>query len=230
MRRETKFTFPHNQLFEVKNSLLNSNFIFDKAFPDRRVCSLYFDTPNFDDFCDNVTGISERCKLRIRWYPEQVNGDTYGDDQFQLELKLKKNRFGEKLTHHIKIPTEFLTMSGHTIVQYILQNVPLEYRPLIDPCSEVTLGVSYMREYYISRIMDLRCTIDCDLHFWDPRDSHTLKPQFHTPKYITEYDILELKFPADLENNLPSNFEAVFPGVSVGRHSKYAVGCSLIYA
>ena len=78
--------------------------------------------------------------------------------------------------------------------------------------------------------MDLRCTIDTDLEFWNPLNSRTLKPTSSVPKYKTEYNILELKFPAELEETLPSNFEAIFPTISGGRHSKYASGCNLIYS
>ncbi len=230
MRRETKFTFSHHQLSEVKNALHESNFLFAKAFPTRKIYSLYFDTPDVSDYCDNVAGISERCKMRLRWYHNPFRTSCDDDDEFQLELKLKKNRFGEKLVHKMSIPSNIVIVSGNLLVSYIQNLIPAEYRPLIDPCSELTLGVCYTRQYFVSHLMDLRCTIDTNIEYWDPQNSRTLKPQPTVPRYRTEYNILELKFPAELEESLPSNFESVFPIISGGRHSKYATGCNLIYS
>jgi hypothetical protein len=229
MRRETKFTFPNHQLYEVKNSLIGSSFLFDTPYPDRRVCSLYFDSWDAADYCDNLAGISERCKLRIRWYEDNAGNKDSSDNKFHVELKLRKNKYGEKLIHTMELPSELAAASSNIVVNFILLDVPAEFRPLIDPCSEIILGVSYSRHYYVSRLMDLRCTIDTDLKFWDPRDSHTLKPQQWIPEYPTEHNVLELKFPADLEKKLPSNFEAIFPGITSGRHSKYAIGCSMVH-
>ena len=59
------------------------------SFSGRYVNSLYFDDTNFQAVKDNLTGISKRQKIRLRWYRnfDQVNG-------LALEYKNRQGRLG----------------------------------------------------------------------------------------------------------------------------------------
>ena len=82
-RREIKHRIGYNQLNSVYKKLnLNS---FYKIYDDRIINNIYFDSPSLNKFFANDDGISERNKLRIRWYGN--NSNTY---DYRLEIKIKK--------------------------------------------------------------------------------------------------------------------------------------------
>jgi len=43
---------------------------FRKIHPDRQVNNIYFDTIDLTTYKDNVIGIADRKKFRVRWYGE----------------------------------------------------------------------------------------------------------------------------------------------------------------
>tara|TARA_B100001121_G_C18611463_1_gene584640 strand:- start:370 stop:1026 length:657 start_codon:yes stop_codon:yes gene_type:complete len=61
-----------------------------KPHEDRYINSIYYDDDNFITAQNNLSGISERRKYRIRWYGEDIKN-------FKYEVKLKKNNFGKKI-------------------------------------------------------------------------------------------------------------------------------------
>ena len=56
---------------------------------DRYINSIYYDDDDFITAKNNLSGISERRKYRIRWYGEDQNN-------FRYEVKLKKIILGKK--------------------------------------------------------------------------------------------------------------------------------------
>ena len=83
-RIEKKFVFGKYQNDFVEKILLINNF--SKVYPDRTISSIYLDTLNFDFVKDNINGISERKKIRVRWYNDDIN-------IIYLEEKNKRNFF-----------------------------------------------------------------------------------------------------------------------------------------
>ena len=69
-RFERKWVYRNNDYLTLVNALIRSNFFFRKQYPDRKVNSIYFDTPVFTDVWDNINGFGNRKKIRIRWYDE----------------------------------------------------------------------------------------------------------------------------------------------------------------
>ena len=49
---------------------------FTKQYPDRTISSIYLDTANYDFAKDNINGVSERKKIRFRWYNNNLD-DIY---------------------------------------------------------------------------------------------------------------------------------------------------------
>ena len=43
-----------------------------KIYPDRQINNIYFDSNGLQCYHDNVHGVSERKKFRVRWYGEDV--------------------------------------------------------------------------------------------------------------------------------------------------------------
>ena len=84
-RYERKWVFntiDHNQLFILLN---RSNFFFSNQFTDRQVNSIYFDDEHYTSIKQNIEGISEKKKYRLRWY-----GDFRNIKNPTFEIKAKK--------------------------------------------------------------------------------------------------------------------------------------------
>ena len=91
MRRENKFVFPETELGSVTSSILTSRFLFSEIFTERRVNNIYLDSMTFSNLKDNLNGVQNRIKHRIRWY-----GDGLEIRNPILEYKIKKGELGYK--------------------------------------------------------------------------------------------------------------------------------------
>jgi SPX domain protein involved in polyphosphate accumulation len=67
-RYEIKFILNEIDLVEVEHFIKKSDLY--SPFPKREINSLYFDTPDFRCVKENLAGISNREKIRLRWYNE----------------------------------------------------------------------------------------------------------------------------------------------------------------
>ena len=62
-----------------------------RPYPDRYINSIYYDDEVFSSAQDNLSGISNRRKYRIRWYGHEFN-------DFLYEIKIKRNNLGKKIS------------------------------------------------------------------------------------------------------------------------------------
>ena len=69
-RHETKLPLQRQQYQELRPAFIGMGLHPRKTYADRRVHSIYLDTPEFDDYHDGVSGLSRRSKARFRWYQE----------------------------------------------------------------------------------------------------------------------------------------------------------------
>ena len=65
-RIEKKFVLGKYKDDFIKKYLLINGFT--KHYPDRIITSIYLDTLNYNFAKDNINGVSERRKIRFRWY------------------------------------------------------------------------------------------------------------------------------------------------------------------
>ena len=86
-RYERKWIFNNGDYLKLINSLLRSNFFFRYQYPKRKVNSIYFDDQNLSSIRENLDGISNKRKIRIRWY-----GNSKILISPVLEIKSKKPR------------------------------------------------------------------------------------------------------------------------------------------
>ena len=93
-RYEIKLACPESQgqVALVRAWVRTHRAAFMVAYPPRRVNNIYFDSHTLSNLDDNLAGISERCKLRLRWY-----GADTAIVRGQLELKQKSNTLGSKI-------------------------------------------------------------------------------------------------------------------------------------
>lgn len=215
-RYELKFTqkksFKNNIYFQIFN---DKNF-FRKAYNKRRINNIYFDTHNYKFFSDNVVGISDRVKIRVRWY-----GDSFINNcEPNLEFKFKKGAVGYKKIFKLKkfdfsdkiLKNDFYTQ---------LKNITIEpkLRILLNRSKPVIIN-SYLREYFITSDSRFRITYDTNICFYSCINS------YKNISYKYNLDIFELKFKkehydaaVDLINQYNFRLE---------KSSKYVSGISLL--
>jgi hypothetical protein len=187
---------------------------FAVAYPPRRVNSLYIDTPHLSSLSDNLEGVSDRQKLRVRWYGDQVT-----DVQPYLELKQKSNLVGRKKRFLLPCRLD-LTVPWTEMLGTIRANAGPDWRTLLQTVNQPTLITCYRREHYISRGGAVRVTLDYDQAAYDQRLSPRLNLRARLP--ITDAVVIEIKTALEHAERLPE-VAARFP-VLRNRHSKYVRG------
>ena len=163
-------------------------------YPERTICSRYFDNNNMQMYLDTIEGLIPRKKIRIR---------TYGSD----ELSLSNNKY--KL--EIKMSTE------HSRYKKINSNINLGsllkdgyFDNLYGICNQL-LDISYVREYFL--VKNIRVTIDKEIKYRLIDLNNNFKKSF----FEDQSYVFEIK--ADIDTNLSyllNNFD--FPR---SRFSKY---------
>ena len=95
-RFEKKFDATGINRFELEQIVKNHPYSFSPIFHPRWVNSIYFDTFDLEKYQENIRGIGQRTKYRVRWYGDQnINGK-----QLILEKKIKKAMIGIKEKTH----------------------------------------------------------------------------------------------------------------------------------
>src|SRR6056300_1372620 len=113
-RYELKFVLNENQLSHFKNLIKLHGF--KKQHPKRKVSSIYFEDYSFNSLRDNISGISRRRKIRLRWY----NNNTCPF----LEIKKKSDRVGNKIKYKtsFKSNVEVENMNSREISNVLFKN------------------------------------------------------------------------------------------------------------
>ncbi|MDB9820617.1 VTC domain-containing protein [bacterium] len=138
-RFEKKFTCAGWQISDLKLTLIRQGF--RCVFPERRVNSIYFDDHKLSNYYDNLLGISERTKYRLRFYGERA----YNNPRF--EKKIKESDFNTKET--IKFLGELQDF----------KSLKFPGKGDLQPLTHV----SYSRDYFFNSLTGVRVTIDKDL-------------------------------------------------------------------
>ena len=213
-RYETKIRCARNNWLKVWQDI-ERVFQPKEIFYERLVESIYFDDTGLSALKDNISGIANRNKYRIRRYiPTQV-GATH---DVVFEIKQKSNKLGTK--HKFPIHGMFGRFESWTIseiqrelfrnhsTQLYSLNVPLDIAP-------VAL-IKYRRRYFQSD--DVVITVDKGLQV-----SKAMRTQLPKTHHFSDLDcvIAEFKFNA---TNLSSFSNKInHTHISLGRCSKYAL-------
>ena len=212
LRYELKLVCDPHRLAQARSWIRLHPAGFAVAFPPRRVNSLYLDTPHLSSFDENLAGVSERQKLRLRWYGEDVR-----EIEPVLEFKQKRDLLGRK--KQVQLPRKLdLTRSWHEILGAVRTCVGPEWRVLLQAAGQPTLFNHYQREYYATPDGALRATLDYACAAYDQRLS--LRPNLRVPLPITDWVVIELKAAPEHAERLQEAV-AQFPALRT-RNSKYA--------
>ena len=179
-RFERKYTFNHNDINIIINNLFTSHLLFRFDHQKRDINSIYFDN-NFNNLVDNLEGISDREKYRLRWY----NNSSKIKD-FYIEKKIKKNFLSKKIRQKYSLNNEVLINN--------VQDLSKLFYEYIDPKYEPIVSVHYERLYLISSMYNIRATIDYNIYSRKFISNNLLKEKFFNKNIV-----LEIKYKKELD-------------------------------
>jgi hypothetical protein len=185
---------------------------FDIAYPERTVNNVYFDTYELEAYAENLAGISQRTKVRYRWY-----GESDAPAKGRLEIKQKRNQYGWKLNFDVKNPAWSPDADWDTIIRSIGQHGGPQAQLWLDQFPLPVMINRYHRHYYLSACGRIRVTLDFDQQAWDQRYSPF--PSKTREGNLPETFVFECKFDRH-ERELASRVLLGLP-IRVARHSKY---------
>ena len=190
-----------------------------KKYDNRHVNSLYFDNPGYSSIRDNITGLSERSKYRLRWYDDSIISSHAVSPRF--EVKIRKGRLGRKNIIHLpNFKSDFALLPLHQIEKDVRHEIKTSNIFLDDYYTSV-LAVKYLREYFEDN-SGLRITFDRDIRFSYVDGLTSILSD--CPKLHYRRHIMELKFGVELKDYVADLMRSL--NMSPTRHSKYLMGLS----
>ena len=218
-RFEVKIPIPLNRLHTVQ-AWLNSHALgFEKCYPDRFVNSLYLDDAHLERYEENLSGISFRKKVRIRWYDDLA--DVHNA---KLEFKLREAGKGYKVTFGLDFDFNKNRAQWPSILRYAYRSLPHRGQILWGNEQMPVLICRYQRQYFESTCRRIRATFDQDMHVYDQR--YHAKLNLHKQASLGAYVLLELKTDEQYEPDLAALI-ATCP-LRPSRHSKYVNGIRML--
>lgn len=206
MRYERKYRVDALSVEWVKQVLRMHPAGFRPLFPDRRVNNVYFDTPDLQAFYQNINGVPQRRKYRLRWYGDEL--DTLTDSV--LEVKIKDGEVGYKENYP----------QGHLRWKDLpdwADRQPLLHSSALRP----VLVNAYQRSYLGAYHGRFRLTIDWNLHYGPFRP---VPPTLHPWRDAAA--IIELKYAAEDEADAADIWRHL--PFRQTKNSKYVTGVQLI--
>ncbi len=203
-RIERKFILENGFKSKIVVQSLQKKYPIKKIFNSREINTIYFDTNKLDYLYDNLSGIKNRVKSRVRFYSNY-------NDQIIYEEKIKKNEIGSKRKIYITPKNEKTLDYENSLKSFKKSKIYLNSKYFL----KETLFVKYNREYFTD-IFGNFITHDTKIEFFDVK---FFKKSVLYKKSIIEYKINEKNF----EKKLFYNFN-----IRYSRHSKYVVGMALL--
>lgn len=199
-RYERKYVFDNTDIETLIVNLYNCNFFFRDHYPKREVNSIYFDK-DYISLIENIEGISNRQKLRLRWY-----GNSSKINSFYIEEKIKENFLSKKKRQEINLKKKINLFKDNERNKYLISRINPDYDPIV--------FINYDRLYFVSDLFPIRATIDFNLS----------SVKFFNKKLITEKNIfkniiLELKYDLNFDDNFRSKINKL--NLRFSKNSKY---------
>lgn len=214
-RQEIKFIARSTALHSICQLLKVSHGAFSMHHPDRVVNNIYYDSFDYRAQAENFSGVSERKKVRYRWY-----GQAILPQAGTLELKCKRNHLGWKFQDQVPNPPYQKNATWREITRGIRDQVPSYAKLWLDSAPQPVLINRYRRRYFISMDGKIRATVDNEQKVFDQR--HRSFPNFSRPANHPDLLVVEYKFKEE-DQALVSRLLRDMP-LRRSRHSKYVVG------
>jgi hypothetical protein len=160
MRRERKYPLSSVELLAVRGWQREHGRGFRRAYPPRVVSSVYFDSPDWDRYADNLSGASRRAKCRLRWY-----GDLSSAATVTFEVKWRRSAIGGKWLQGIAARELGLpSLPVGALYRRLRPLLRADLRPWLDEGHRPTLYDRFRREYYATS-SGVRMTIDTGIGY-----------------------------------------------------------------
>jgi hypothetical protein len=211
-RHEVKFAAYELQYATLRHWIKMHPAGFISPYPDRQVNNVYFDTFDYRAYAENLAGVSERSKVRYRWY-----GDSAVPAAGSLEVKQKRNHFGWKLRYPV-VGSLHRDGDGWSEVRAAIhEQLPMDGRLWLDQNPLPIMINRYQREYFETTDGEIRATIDTHQKVFDQRSGAELNVNRQAVAQNTL--VVEFKFSRDVRPRAVQML-ANMP-LRIGRHSKY---------
>ena len=209
-RFERKYNLKEMDYPSLMYKIMSSELI--THHPPRKINNLYLDTLSRESYFENVEGLSERNKYRIRWY-----GSRFGEIKPTLEVKIKKEYVNRKKS--LKLPKfKLFNFEGiENLYSNVGELLQKQEHELFIPYSNIfpLLLNGYDREYFISKCGTTRLTIDKNLFFFNVRTKRNVHP---LNRIIVEVKYATKNIPAIDFNDFELNLD---------KSSKFVLGVDL---
>ena len=197
-------------------SYLYSNKIFSSYNP-RSIHSIYFDNNHFSSAQENLSGLSNRKKYRLRIYNYVQNSPKI---KSVFEIKTKINNLGSKIKSEILLSDInhdiFYKDNLELITSYLTRNDFFENKINLNE----KMLIEYNREYFRDNFNQISITIDNNIVF---------KDLFLSNKKISidNLIILEIKFSEKYRDYCSELFKNL--NISRCKSSKYLIGFNKLF-
>jgi hypothetical protein len=186
----------------------------ERTYPTRTVNSIYFDSPDWDSYAANLSGVSRRSKCRLRWY-----GEAGTAEEAFFEAKHRRNGTGRKGRQGVSMSELGLaSLPTARLYERLRSLLQPELRLWLDQCHTPALYNRYRREYYATKD-GLRMTVDTDIAY-APLHGGSLRELRLMPSASPH--VVEFKYPPERRRRAEELLRR-FP-VRATRSSKYVVG------
>jgi|GEM_PF-304904 SPX domain protein involved in polyphosphate accumulation len=180
LRYEVKYAAPETDMGRILSWIHGHSAGFVQHFPKRQVNSIYFDSASLDCLYSGLAGLSERGKLRLRWYGEGLQCDCC-----TLEYKQKVSSLGRKITQKYGVPLDFAKMNHASLTRFLRRETRGALSHLMAMYCYPVLMNSYNRQYFVTADGRVRLTVDSNLRFYDQRlsariNNRRARPPLHT--------------------------------------------------
>jgi hypothetical protein len=218
-RHEVKFVAPGIQRRQLEWWVRTNPAGFYHPYPPRWVNNIYFDSFELFAYEENLSGVSARSKVRLRWY-----GRTQRPDSCVLEVKRKRSLVGWKISYPTgPIPCDQATW--RTLLRELRGELAEPARVWLDANPQPVLINRYYRRYFVSRDGKVRLTLDDEQSVFDQR--LTTCPNLTRRSNLPDTVVVEFKF---APGNRARGSRAI-QGIPIrlSRNSKYVIAVQSLF-
>jgi len=217
LRYERKFRVTELSSASVEAIIKLNRATFVERYAPRWINNIYLDSHALSSYRDNVEGLRDRVKVRIRWY-----GDLFGPVASPvLEYKLKHGFLGEKKRYQMPSFTVDEDFSWQALLADV--NLPQQVMQNLHSLQPVLLN-RYHRKYFESADGEYRLTLDDDMSFYR---MSTVKNRFLWSSFDKGACVVELKY-APEHDTKARDITSSFP-FRMTKNSKYVTGVMRLY-
>jgi hypothetical protein len=216
-RYERKFYVDGLDVPRAEEVIRHHPALFRPLYAPRFINNVYLDSEMRHAAVDNVEGVADRCKVRLRWY-----GELFGPSAATLEVKIKRGFVGRKESVGLGVRDVTPSLSAKDVRAWLASvELPEKVAELVAPLRAVLVN-RYRRRYYRTADGRFRLTLDDAQEFYGFPAGRLSRVAHRDRAGI----VVELKYA--LEDDVAADrVTSLFP-FRLTRSSKYVAGLSRV--